>query len=255
MLLLLTNSCRMGCSHCMNDCLPSGEHMTEKTLDDVIKFLLKANIKHLVISGGEPTEHPNFVKFTTKIIEKVNSSILFIASNGMFVDSEQKTNEMRELLKDNRITGLQITNVAEYYPRHDIIRKLVSLDFQDRMVIATHLVDMIMLGRALKNHRTDPSFRGPSCTNFYSLSRQGIVDFFEMIKYLEENSMSSFCKPMIDPQGYVHVGENLDCTKLGHVNDIDSVAVGKRISETRPCDKCGAYKNLSFLIKSLIELR
>jgi hypothetical protein len=239
----------------MNDSKPDESHMSEKTLEDVIGFIRKANVKQLIFSGGEPTEHPRFAYFINHVIESVNPRIVFIASNGMFVDDKQKTDEIRALLKDKRITGLQITNVAKYYPRHDIIDKIKALEFYDRAYIATSLIDMIMLGRALKSHRNEHSFRGPSCANFYLLSRQGIVDFFKMIQVLEENSHSAFCKPMVDPDGYVHVGENLDCTKLGHVTEIDPVAVEKRLLSTRPCNTCGAYPHLSYLIRSIIEFK
>lgn len=34
MLLKITEACSMGCSHCVNDAKPDGEHMTLKVLED-----------------------------------------------------------------------------------------------------------------------------------------------------------------------------------------------------------------------------
>ena len=37
MLINLTYACKMGCNHCLSDCVPDGENMSIRTLRDVNK--------------------------------------------------------------------------------------------------------------------------------------------------------------------------------------------------------------------------
>lgn len=62
MLLVLTESCSMGCTHCMDRAVPCDRHMTEETLRDALHFLtINQAAMHICVTGGEPTEHPRFV--------------------------------------------------------------------------------------------------------------------------------------------------------------------------------------------------
>lgn len=62
MLIKITESCTMGCTHCMNDSKPDGRDMTLDMAQKVVDFLIeeykrtKNYINVFVISGGEPTE-------------------------------------------------------------------------------------------------------------------------------------------------------------------------------------------------------
>lgn len=44
MLLKITEKCSMGCTHCMNNATPDGQHMSEKVFDDSLDFLIKNNV-------------------------------------------------------------------------------------------------------------------------------------------------------------------------------------------------------------------
>lgn len=41
MIIDLTYSCKMGCSHCMSDCKPEGKNMSIQVLKDSLDFLKK----------------------------------------------------------------------------------------------------------------------------------------------------------------------------------------------------------------------
>ena len=41
MLVEVTYACKMGCTHCLSDCKPDGEHMTLEVFEDVLKFMIK----------------------------------------------------------------------------------------------------------------------------------------------------------------------------------------------------------------------
>ena len=36
MLVEVTYACKMGCTHCLSDCKPDGEHMTLEVFEDVL---------------------------------------------------------------------------------------------------------------------------------------------------------------------------------------------------------------------------
>ena len=62
MLVELTYSCSMGCSHCLSDCKPCNDHMSVEVLKDVIYFLNKNNVVFWNFSGGEMYENPNILE-------------------------------------------------------------------------------------------------------------------------------------------------------------------------------------------------
>ena len=59
MLVEVTYACKMGCTHCLSDCKPDGEHMTLEVFEDVLKFMIKNQIPTWSFSGGEMFEHPD----------------------------------------------------------------------------------------------------------------------------------------------------------------------------------------------------
>ena len=60
----------MGCRHCMNNALPDGTDMELPVLWDALRFLKEHGLgkEHLVVSGGEPTEHKAFDQVMQEII-------------------------------------------------------------------------------------------------------------------------------------------------------------------------------------------
>ena len=61
MLVELTYACNMGCTHCLSDCKPNGEHMSIDTFKDVLKFMVDHTIPTWMFSGGEMFEHPEIL--------------------------------------------------------------------------------------------------------------------------------------------------------------------------------------------------
>lgn len=51
MLVELTYACSMGCTHCMSDCKPNGEHMPVKVVEDTLDFMVKNRIPTWSFSG------------------------------------------------------------------------------------------------------------------------------------------------------------------------------------------------------------
>ena len=67
MLVEVTYACKMGCTHCLSDCKPDGEHMTLEVFEDVLKFMIKNQIPTWSFSGGEMFEHPDILKMLSLI--------------------------------------------------------------------------------------------------------------------------------------------------------------------------------------------
>ena len=84
MLLFITSSCRMQCTHCLSDCKPDGVHMSMEVLNDAIKFIKKIRNKIVIVSGGEPTDHLQFLDIMERLVKEFAKPQLSIASNGMF---------------------------------------------------------------------------------------------------------------------------------------------------------------------------
>lgn len=61
MLVELTYACKTGCTHCLSDCKPDGEHMSIDTFKDVLKFMVDHTIPTWMFSGGEMFEHPEIL--------------------------------------------------------------------------------------------------------------------------------------------------------------------------------------------------
>ena len=45
MVVDLTYACNMGCTHCISDCKPDGQHMSIKTFSDVMDFMVKHKVQ------------------------------------------------------------------------------------------------------------------------------------------------------------------------------------------------------------------
>ena len=72
MLLKITEKCSLGCKHCLNNSNNNGKHVDFNTLKLVMNFLEDNDLmNYIIITGGEPTEHPDFYKFVEYIVNRV----------------------------------------------------------------------------------------------------------------------------------------------------------------------------------------
>lgn len=84
MLLSITEKCRMGCSHCMDDARADcDKFMTKEMFEKAVDFNFKYD-KTIGITGGEPTEHPLFWEFMDIVVDKApDPCAITIMTNGM----------------------------------------------------------------------------------------------------------------------------------------------------------------------------
>lgn len=84
MLFQITNTCHEVCPHCMQCSKPDEPHASLDLLPYVANFYRFIHAPILVISGGEPTTHPDFVQICNYFAHA--GGIRFtIVSNGTWV--------------------------------------------------------------------------------------------------------------------------------------------------------------------------
>lgn len=238
MLVRLTNNCTMNCSHCMVDASENGEHMDFELFKEVLKFNKQYDPMVLLISGGEPTEHPQFLEILEHL-KMYNNKIgrVLILSNGLFLHDEIFTDSILAAGID-----FQITNDRRYYPKRIKEKKHPLLTYE----YSIHGVSPF--ARALKNKLTIER-RAPHCFNFRSMSLHN--DTFKNT-ILGLRSRFYFCTPSISVDGSITMGETPFCHRIGNIyTNVDTLFYNLINSS---CDRCGLSKNLEdkFLLQWLL---
>ena len=220
MLLSITNSCHMGCSHCMDDAKPCNEHMGWGTFQDSIDFFNHYGGLELIITGGEPFDHPSCFDFIEYALRYATGSTgtgvahITVTTNGMKI-SENKSLQTALLILMDRYRGLfniQITHVDKYYPK--------KVNFTDNffkvnpVVICTEIESMYPMGRALTNNLPWSS-KASKCFNIRSIVRStkdlNISSTMLNLRYLK------FCTPQIDIYGNIKLGESKLCPVVSDI--------------------------------------
>jgi len=130
MILFITNKCRMGCTHCLNNCELKGEDMPFETLKDTVAYIKKEKlrIRTVIISGGEPCDHPDLFRMLDILAKELRVNAygkpvaVTLATNGMFLTPKKgkTTNEQIKAFSDKLLSyenlSIQITNDTRFYP-------------------------------------------------------------------------------------------------------------------------------------------
>lgn len=232
MILNITNKCLMECSHCMNDCHPCGDDMSLETFEQALKFMYKLKPIPILVGGGEPTLHPNFIEITNRTMRMGYMHEVIITSNGMFLEDKQLFDKYMSLKFD-----FQITNDPRFYPR-----KIKKIEHK-RIVYEDHLRALYPLGRS-KNIEHN---RKPQCYNLRIFMEQGL-SFEEAVRAYEFTG--KFCAPTILQNGNIVLGETVFCRPIGTV--YDSFETLKENALKFKCNRCGTFDNLPELYKNQI---
>lgn len=228
MLISITEKCRMGCSHCMDDAKADcDKFMTEDMFRKAIDFNLKYD-PSITITGGEPTEHPMFWEFMDIIAEKVSRHKLFavsICTNGMnFTNGDiPKIREFNKIAGSKNLFSFQVTHVPKYYP---IPIDLTQDVFKEPNVLIADKIEYLQYAGRAKNHpewKFYPS-SAPKCFNIRSMIRSG-MNFSDTITQLR--GIGKFCTPQISYDGHIKVGETTLCPNVSHITDSDSLILRK----------------------------
>lgn len=235
MLIRITEKCDMGCFHCMVDATPEGQHMTLKTYDNVLSYLVQLKMPFIMLTGGEPTQNPYIIEMINKA--KLADLKPLLLSNGTFLEN----NELKEKIIKTGI-DVQITNDPRYYPRKIPIveNSNFSYEHQLRVISPFH--------RALKNNIPITS-KAPGCFNLRSMCRNSDSNSLPMAM-MGLGIIGKMCTPSVNIDGSISAGESNDCNIVGHVTD-DLSIIFNRLCSMR-CDKCGLVYKLTNLQKNAI---
>ena len=250
MIIQITNYCSTMCSHCSSSCDIYGKHMELDILNSVIDFIKRVDGSQiLLISGGEPTEHPEFDSFIKIVRKSFFNSCIILISNGTFIFDINKTKKVKKLVSDKIINILQVRTHEKYYPNYNkIMSHKKDILFNKNVRFYDDGISLDALGRSkniISKKQTSCSdilkMKGLITRKFDMLSLNYIIDLLK--------SYNRFCKPFIDINGEIRVGESNQCVSIGNVKD-NNVIINKNLYNFLPCNKCGQVINTIEKLKS-----
>jgi hypothetical protein len=232
----------MQCKHCMIDASgPDGQHMTRETFEQTVDFAIRCNSVVLLISGGEPTEHPELLTWLDEIVlplARKNILLPTITSNGLFVGNTP----LREAILARNIP-IQITNDDRFYPRNlDLVEHLLK----DSMLMVEKRIRVVFPCRRTREAGIAINRVSPLCFNLRSATRQlGLTTAIPYLAY-----QMRVCSPSVNIDGSVRAGESDTCHRIGHVTDtVDAIEIAVR---TMRCQRCGLEDDLAPQYKAAI---
>lgn len=243
MLIQITNRCHMGCPHCMQDSNPQGQHMTEETFAQVLDFCREAQPFVVSVTGGEPTEHPRWEHIVRCLRNLPSVGRIAIITNGAWIEDSKTRIAMARLIREAKgAVKVQVYSHPKYYRDHEWT---ASHEAQFRSIGCipdfTSPIFMQDLGRARKNcqEETAESDHVPSCINSHLIAVQArsLPHFLTMAA-----QAAKFCRPLIDPDGNIHMSESHLCPTVAHVSDGAAEAF-RKMRASRPCKGCRLYTN------------
>lgn len=248
MLIQITNRCHEGCAHCLQNSLPDGPHMDMDTFMNALRFAAFLKTNTIIISGGEPTEHPEFYQFCKTANQFfIKKNIIFsVISNGMWYEDPDKVKMVKRLSSLQRYAGMQVYTNKEWYKHYDYIKSHED-DFKKMPNIVFDETDLYMqdLGRAKFNPKAQAEVANNpyhmSCLNGHLLFKQ--LSVFNRMKGFFRDGM--MCKPFVDFRGNVHLSESCQCQSFGNVNDDYALDIFKAMQAGKPCLKCALGRKYS----------
>lgn len=227
----------MLCPHCMqrSDTIP--QHMSMETVEQCARHAEAVGVMAILISGGEPTEHPQFKDIVKRFLR---FPMVAIISNGEWIDDLEKVKTMRWLMSYKNVS-LQITNIRGIYPREVNIRKIRSIF--PKVCVEQDGLYMMSLGRATEHEEYLEAARRHEYTTscFSSALTSAQLPYAAALKNMEMRG--KLCHPLIDWKGGMHWSESWLCPSFAHISEpLDYISRRARI--WRPCGKCPDYKKL-----------
>lgn len=257
MLIQITNHCTLGCPHCMQCASENGQHMTAEVFAKALEFGAWCDNYVYNISGGEPTEHPQFEQFIERLADHIaahphpkmqNFPVFTIESNGEWIRSAQKVIAVKRVLEQPRLIGLQISSFKGLYSNYDYIQRYKrKVEARSRKITIADegIISMQDLGRA--HTTTNPSIRQQIADNPYymsclngCLSGKQVSTLGETIHGFISKGLS--CKPLVDWQGNVHWSESICCPSYGNVLTDSFDTIWENMRRATPCGKCQNYQ-------------
>lgn len=242
MLLQITNRCRMACPHCLDDANPYAPLMTEDTCRKAVDFAKSSGDTLLIVSGGEPTEHPKFFDLC-RVVSQAGLHFT-VCSNGMWMGDPRKEWAMEKVCNLYGFCGGQIYSNPKWYRLHK--QTVEKWNSKGAKWEAKHLVfdttdirGMQDIGRAktcpeaIKEAEASP-FHNSCLTSCVTLAQSPTAQDFFRLMFMQQR----FCTPLIDYKGDVHMSESCQCPSCGNVNTDHFDVLWCKMRAFRPCGGC-----------------
>ena len=242
MMLQVSNRCRMMCPHCMDDSRPDGGLMDMHTLRNALAFASAAKLRHVVISGGEPTEHPDLLNFCKEVSK---AGLAFsLCSNGMWLGDEKAEWRAERIAKLRGFVGMQIYSNPKWYRIHNdtVARYRVQEQRWRGLGIGLDLNDirsMSDIGRARTCEAAMEEVRRSKYHNMCltahltAVQSGSLEQFFRLML-----SQFKSCTPMVDWKGLFHMSESCLCPHIADINSDSPETIWERMRSSRPCGGC-----------------
>lgn len=249
MLVKVTTSCKMSCTHCMEDATPRGEHMPFETFTKALDFTERAECEvikagmpvMMMLSGGECTDHPRIVEMVEMVAKR--GWIVTLLTHGLWLDDVELRNQ---ILRDdvwwrNNIL-VQVTNDERYYPRKPPKFEHKKVIYVDKLLVLS------TIGRAA-SPKFDPkgldSRIAPSSFNFRSIahSLKSVPKAIQVLRVRGMLGKSGFCTPSVSHDGTVVAGESRFCHPIGTVDSTND-ELTQAVLTMGSCNRCGQEAGL-----------
>lgn len=195
--LKLTNKCNLNCEHCSNKGNKDKSNIDDQMFDVILMNLIKSKVRSVILTGGEPTMHTNFIRYLKKL--KDSGFSVGILTNGQS-SYNYCISDIASLLDDNDFIQISVddTNTAyKYIVRSNIdfdilsdsIRKTVSLGarLKTNTVVQTYNVEKLeyiydyAVSLGVKSMRFTPMFNVGTSASKYPGDVQAIRYFSKVL--------------------------------------------------------------------------
>lgn len=214
MMIKITESCSMGCTHCMNNAKPCNKHMSEETFKDALQFQLKHGGPFCILTGGEPTEHPQFMKFVTMALE--TRCHVTVTTNGVWMQDKYIT--VDGLCDQYAGPFWQVTSDKRYYPVS--IDTTLPVFHRPNVVVCDELGPIYPQGRAVTNGLHCEA-KGSKCFNIRAVVKQLYDQHGDRLTLDFVNGMmlinQRMCTPHITVSGDIKLGESDLCPVCSNI--------------------------------------
>jgi len=220
----------------MNNCTKNGEEINFNTLKQICNKINTLNCKTLVISGGEPTEHSEFINVFKYINHKLKNKVCYvITSNGM--NLENNIHLYNSIMNINNNIMFQITNDKRFYPTS--LNMNSYLYKKPNVIVCDNVERIYPLGRAKLNNLPYQA-NASKCFNLRLITAQLSLKYKHLTlkdinETLEQNY--KFCSLGYDYQGNIRLGESNLCKVIGNIdNDDNTIIKNILFDECKTCE-------------------
>lgn len=248
MMIKITQKCSMGCTHCMNDSGPNGKHMSFETFKYAIDFQNQYGAPNVMITGGEPFEHPEVLRFIDYAVRNVRNAVIEIATNGLFMQENHDFmyHYISAQMAAKVLLMYQVTNDPRYYPVK-LYRDLPIWNLRN-VVLIDKVERIYPQGRARNMpHKST----GSKCYNIRGIVAQsGETSLEANIGILA--AANKFCTPHIGINGEIRLGESDLCPVCSNIWKAgEEIVKDIRNFQCHQCDFVN--KNLPEQYRKIIE--